>query len=148
MKFEIIELNACDKSRVTELLKAGGLRTEDVLEEGTRYWGAFADGELIGAIGCEYENGCGLLRSAIVREQYRGNGIAAQLTEALLEVARETVIEAVYLFSTDAGAYWERLGFNEVAVQEVVMRMPDAFQVRLFDRLGWLPTEVAYKYKL
>ena len=57
-------------------------------------------------------------------------------------------LKAVYLFSTGVGDYWQRQGFKETSVSEVVHHMPGAYQVKLFDRLGWLPTEVAYRYAL
>lgn len=148
MEFNICELEACDKPSVLDLLATDHLRPESILEEGTRYWGAFFDEKLIGVIGCEYENQYGLLRSALVHKQYRGKGIAEQLTRKLLHVAGEMDLKAIYLFSTEAGIYWTRLGFKEVPVEEVIDRLPNAPQVRLFDKLGWLPTEIAYKYRL
>lgn len=147
MEFDVRELEACDKPSVLELLATDHLRLEGILEEGTRYWGAFSDGRLIGVIGCEYENQCGLLRSALVHKQYRGKGIAEQLTRKLLHAADEMDLKAVYLFSTEAGKYWMRFGFEEVPVEEVTDRLPNAPQVGLFDKLGWLPTEIAYSIR-
>ena len=76
---------------------------EDVLAEGTRYWGVYSGGNLIGVIGCEYQGRYGLLRTAFVLDEYRGNGIAAKLTETVFDAARNMGLDAAYLFSTDAG---------------------------------------------
>lgn len=53
-----------------------------------------------------------------------------------------------YLFSTGAGPYWMRLGFRETPAPELIAAMPDAPQVRRYDELGWLPTEVAWVLEL
>ena len=57
-------------------------------------------------------------------------------------------VARAYLFSTDAGAFWARTGFREVPVPELVAALPAAPQVRHYDALGWLPTEVAWRRDL
>ena len=148
MELNIIALSERHKPQVSALIETDELRPEDILAEGTRYWGAFLHDQLVGMIGCEYEGQYGLLRSALVQRAYRGHGIAAQLTQTLLQAAKEMRLKAVYLFSTGAGDYWKRQGFAETTVDEVTRNMPGVYQVRLFSRLGWLPTEVAYRYEL
>jgi N-acetylglutamate synthase-like GNAT family acetyltransferase len=149
MEYDIVELSANDRQSVLELLSVEEeMRTEAILAEGTRYWGAYAGGRLIGAIGCEYQGRYGLVRSACVEKQYRGGGVGAKLTQTLMQAARNSGLEALYLFSTIAGAYWLAKGFCEAPVAEVTERLPDAYQVKLFERLGWLPTEEAFKYAL
>lgn len=149
MEYQIKTLTDKHKPEVMALIATDDLRREDILAEGTHYWGAFSiDGALVGVIGCEYENEYGLLRSALVHHEHRGHGIATRLTQTLLQAAREMGLKAVYLFSTGAGDYWKRQGFVDTPVSEVTDRMPGAYQVKLFERLGWLPTEVAYRYEL
>jgi hypothetical protein len=53
-------------------------------------------------------------------------------------------IRDVYLFSKDTGAYFERLGWREVAVEEVAMRAANAPQVRRYNEIGWYPDERAF----
>jgi N-acetylglutamate synthase-like GNAT family acetyltransferase len=148
MEVEIRELKECDKTDVLDLIATDHLRPEGILEKDTRYWGAFIGDKLVGAIGCEYENQCGLLRSAIVDRQYRKMGIAERLTQELLQQAKEANIKDIYLFSTGAGGYWTRLGFKQVPLAEVVDKLANTPQVKLFERLGWLPTEIAFKFWL
>ena len=124
MEIDIIALTEKHKPDVLALIATDDLRPEDILAEGTRYWGAFLHDELIGMIGCEYEGQYGLLRSALVLHAYRGHGIAARLTQTLLLAAKEMGLKAVYLFSTGAGNYWQRQGFTETSVDEVVNNMP------------------------
>jgi N-acetylglutamate synthase-like GNAT family acetyltransferase len=137
-----------ERDLALKLIATDHLRPEGILENGTKYWGAFVNGELIGLIGCEYENQYGLLRSAIVAKDFRGQGIGKQLTRFLLNDAEQKKLDAIYLFSTGAGQYWRSFGFEESWVAEVVEKLANAPQVKLFNELGWLPTEAAYKLYL
>lgn len=148
MKIIIRQLKKSDKQLVLDLIAADNLRPEGILEKGTRYWGAFVEDRLVGIIGLECENNYGLLRSAFVHTQFRKMGIAGRLTRVLFQEAKDAKLETIYLFSTDAGGYWIRLGFEKAAVAEVVEKLADAPQVKLFEKLGWLPTEAAYKIDL
>ncbi len=49
----------------------------------------------------------------------------------------------MYLFSKDTGGYFERLGWREVPVAEVAVRLPQAPQVRRYEEIGWYPDEHA-----
>lgn len=148
MNSTIRKLHENDRPDAIQLINTDELRAEGILENGTDYWGAFLGDCLIGIIGCEYENECGLLRSALVDKRYRGNRIAEQLTTALLQSAKADNLEAVYLFSTEAGEYWTKLGFKRTDTSELITKLKNTPQVKLFDELGWLPNEVAYKYVL
>jgi N-acetylglutamate synthase-like GNAT family acetyltransferase len=145
----IREATASDLAPIAALLEHAGLGAEDVLVPGTRYWVAEgSSGELIGAIGAEYGVSALLLRSMAVLRVARGHALGAALVEYALAAARSAGYRVAYLFSTDAGPYWERRGFREVPVPELVAALPDAPQVRHYDRIGWLPTEVAWRRDL
>jgi N-acetylglutamate synthase-like GNAT family acetyltransferase len=144
----IRQATTSDVAAIIALLQTDDLRTEGILEHLTRYWVAEDGPRLIGAIGLELGDTCVLLRSAIVTSGERGNGVGRKMTEQALEWASESGYRFAYCFSTDAGSYWTARGFNICSVEEVVCAVPHAPQVRLFDRLGWLPTEVAYRIAL
>jgi N-acetylglutamate synthase-like GNAT family acetyltransferase len=142
--FTIREASAADVPALVALLQDEHMRTEGVLDFGTRYWLAETpDSATVGLIGVEYAIGAALVRSALVRADLRGQGIGAALLARALESAAG---QRIYLFSTDAGTYWVQQGFVEVSVSEVVDALPNAPQVVLFDELGWLRTEVAYRF--
>ena len=145
---EFRQVEASERQLALNFIATDHLRPEGILESGTKYWGAFENGKLIGLIGCEYENRYGLLRSALVAKGFRGQGIGKQLTDVLLNDAVQNKLAAVYLFSTGAGLYWTNLGFTVTSIAEVVEKLANAPQVRLFDQLGWLPIEVAYKLSI
>ncbi|HEU5099821.1 MAG TPA: GNAT family N-acetyltransferase [Roseiflexaceae bacterium] len=145
----ISEASPADADVICEVLAESGLSSHAVLAPGTRYWLArYADGAPVGAIGLEVGAGAALLRSAAVRPAARGRGIGAALLRRALAEATTGGQKQVYLFSTDAGAYWSRQGFSEVPVPELVAALPDAPQVRHYDEQGWLPDEVAWRRDL
>ena len=119
-----------------------------MLQPNTIYWVLEERDRLLGSVGLELGTKSVLLRSAIVEPESRGQGIGRQLAGEALGWAKNEGFSAAYCFSTDAGSYWLRLGFEVCPVDEVVAELQDAPQVRLFTDLGWLPTEVAFKISL
>ncbi|MGI8748566.1 MAG: GNAT family N-acetyltransferase, partial [Deinococcus sp.] len=108
--------------------------------EGCSYWLAIQDGTAIGCVGLEHGpvsagGGASLLRSACVRPGWRGRGVGKRLAATALSAARERGDRAVYLFSSHAGAYWQRLGFLPMGVAEPRAR-------------GWIHAESAWKLDL
>ena len=137
-----------DHERVRALLDRIGLNTAGVLASGTRYWLAEDSGAACGVIGRVYGASAVLLRSAGVLPGARGRGVGHALVDAALAAAQQHGHTRAYLFSTGAGPYWTRLGFREVPVNQLVAALPDAPQVRQYGRLGWLPSEVAWRRDL
>lgn len=137
-----------DRERVRALLDRIGLNTADVLAPGTRYWLAEDSDAACGVVGLEYGASAVLLRSAGVLPGARGRGVGHALVDAALAAAEQHGHTRAYLFSTGAGPYWTRLGFHEVPVNQLVAALPDAPQVRQYRRLGWLPSEVAWRRDL
>ena len=145
----IREAHAADTDAICMLLDSLGLVTEGVLLPGTRYWVAETEiGELIGVVGLEYGAEAVLLRSAAIHPDYQRLGIGTALVNTAYIGALQDNRPRVYCFSTDAQEYWAYRGFRRITVAEVLEALPDAPQVKLFDRLGWLPTEVAWRKDL
>jgi amino-acid N-acetyltransferase len=96
------------------LLRRAALSENDVAER----WGHYFvvredDGRVVGVAGLEVHGEDGLLRSVAVDDDYRGQGLGAQLVEAVLERAARLSLRAVYLLTTDAKGYFARLGFAD-----------------------------------
>jgi N-acetylglutamate synthase-like GNAT family acetyltransferase len=145
----IRQANRDDAQRLCTLLSQIDLVTEGVLAEGTRYWlTEDHTGALIGLVGAEYGQDAVLLRSAAVHPDFRGRGIGTILVQHVLVESQDLGLQRVYCFSTDAGAYWQRCGFWEVPVAELVEALPNAPQVLHFERIGWLRTEIAWRKDL
>ena len=147
MDIVIREAGHADLFNLQGLLTQVGLSAADILTPGTHYWLAMDDTEQpIGVIGFEAGHDAVLLRSVAVKPSLHGQGIGTRLVKHALAAAAAHNYRYVYLFSTDAGTYWQRQNFHEVPVSEVVAALPGAPQVKEYERLGWLPTEVAWRY--
>ncbi|MGH9424311.1 MAG: GNAT family N-acetyltransferase, partial [Thermoanaerobaculia bacterium] len=70
--------------------------------------------KLIGAIGVEIYGRTALLRSAVVSQERRAQGIGRALVGELLSKARSASLESVYLLTTTAEPYFESFGFAVV----------------------------------
>ena len=68
--------------------------------------------------GLETAGGYGLLRSLVVHPDYRENGLARGLCEYLLRRARKQRLQAVYLLTESAAAYFEKFGFSHCSREE------------------------------
>jgi len=107
---------AHDLRGALDLLGRAELTAQDVSEG----WGHYFvvredDGRVVGVAGLELHGEDGLLRSVAIDEDYRGQGLAASLVEAVLERAGRVGLHAVYLLTTSARDYFERRGFTSCA---------------------------------
>jgi amino-acid N-acetyltransferase len=110
---EIRRGDSRDVGRMTSLLAASGLPTEDLtaipqldvwlLEEG---------GEVIGSIALERYGSEGLLRSMAVAPDYRNQGLARRLVARLEQDARADGIDTIVLLTQTAEVFFERLGYS------------------------------------
>lgn len=106
---------AGDLDVVQRLLEAAALPLDGVTDffPGNYAVGERADG-IIAAIGVERYGSHGLLRSAVVSEAARGTGIGSQLAADRLRWSRAQGLGDVYLLTTTAAPFFERLGFRPV----------------------------------
>jgi predicted N-acetyltransferase YhbS len=146
---ESIEIRAAvpgDKDVVETVIRSCDLSVDGIFAPGTLYLVGCVNAEIIGAIGLEgYGGPACLLRSLAVLPEYRRRGIGAELMTSAHDAARIAGASVIYLFSTGAGAYYQRIGYCEAPVDEVVGRLPDAPQVRHYKRNDWLSTEIAWR---
>lgn len=127
---------------VHRLLDSAGLPTADLDdprtsdEDGPALYVAVADGGAgsgagegtngpgrVGCIGIERAGDAGLLRSAAIREGYRGEGYGAAMVRALETEARDAGIEALYLLTTTAAEFFENQGYEPVERRDVPVEL-------------------------
>ena len=89
-------------------LNAAGLPIEDMLSEPFRYY--CFDDVAWGGIG---EGADALLRSVIVKPKARNRGYGALATNALAAQARANGVARLWLLTTDASAFFARLGWRK-----------------------------------
>ena len=97
-----------------DLLGRAELTDQDVSEG----WGHYFvvredDGRVVGVAGLELHGEDGLLRSVAVDVDYRGQGLAAALVEAVVQRAARVGLRSVYLLTTTARDYFARRGFAD-----------------------------------
>lgn len=109
-----------DLPRVRALLERSALPTAGVAEAWSSFLVAESGGDVVGVVGIEM---CGdryaLLRSTAVADEWRGRGLGRTLVERAIEEARGKGIEALYLLTTTAEAYFPSFGFSRVSREEV-----------------------------
>lgn len=97
------------------LLTAADLPVDDLEDPAITLLGVHADRALVGVIGlqaCGAE--IGLLRSLAVAPAHQGRGLAAQLCDAVVELAAAERIPELYLLTTSAADYFARRGFTAI----------------------------------
>lgn len=152
MHVKIRQATEADLDTLRDLIVAVGLSTErsviTATLEGCTYWIAELDGEPSGCIGLEHGEGVSLLRSVSVLPRARRQGLGRALATSALTHATLRGDRAVYLFSSDAGPFWQTFGFQPAAVGELEAALPDAPQVLSGQTRGWIREAVAWKREL
>jgi amino-acid N-acetyltransferase len=97
---------------VLTLLKSDALPLEDVTDHFEHYLVAREAARVVGAVGLEIYGLDALLRSLVVCTDRRGRGVGHQLVDHMLSYARERGVRTVYLLTTTAAAFFERLEFE------------------------------------
>ncbi len=111
---------APDLDAVKALLLAAGLPTDGVEDQFPDAYLVVHRGQtVIGAGGVERYGRAGLLRSVVVARAHDGRGLGARIVERLLSLAADAGVGEVFLLTTTAADYFERLGFVPIARSEV-----------------------------
>jgi amino-acid N-acetyltransferase len=101
-----------DSAAVRALLADAKLPLDGVPADLAHFLVAEHAGTVVGAIGMEYYEGAGLLRSAVVAPALRGSGVGELLVRRLLDGARAAGTTDVVLLTTTADAWFPRFGFT------------------------------------
>lgn len=99
---------------LVDLLTRNALLSEDLPTDLANFWLAYDGLKLIGSIGFEAYGSAALLRSVCVDAVYRNQALARQLYDVAFQEARQQGITDLYLITTTADQYFQRLGFEPV----------------------------------
>jgi len=80
----------------------------------------FYEGQiLVGLSGLEKLGTSGLIRSVLVKGDYKGRGLGKEITRITEKIAVQQGIEVLYLLTIDADPFFKQLGFGEIDRGEV-----------------------------
>lgn len=112
-----IQIQAAYPDQLTalaQLLTQNHLSADDLPDGLPNFWLALDGDRLIGSVGIEAYGYLGLLRSVCVDDNYRHQGIAQLLCDLSFQEAHRQGIQDLYLLTTTADQYFNRLGFARV----------------------------------
>lgn len=101
------------------------------VEAGGNFWGAFADGELVGSIALvKFDERAGAIRKMFVKKEFRGKelNIAQKLLDVLIAFCRENRIDDLYLGTITvlkaAQRFYERNHFVKIEKGNLPVKFP------------------------
>lgn len=109
---ELRDAEPGDRQYVETLLAGNDLPTADLDGKLDCLYVCESGGEQVGVGGLERYGDVALLRSVAVEASARGDGYGTELCRELLERARASGVDEVYLLTTTAEGFFERLGFE------------------------------------
>jgi amino-acid N-acetyltransferase len=95
----------------TTLLEQASLVVSDISEK-VNLFGLFSDNNLLALAGLEVFENEALLRSVCVSARERGKGYGQQIIKALENDAARNGITELYLLTTTASKFFERIGYK------------------------------------
>jgi N-acetylglutamate synthase-like GNAT family acetyltransferase len=129
---ELVIEQTRDLERVRAMLARAGMTADGIEWPAACYIVAYVGDEAIGVIGVESKIDAALLRSLYVDESMRGRGIGAALVTAARKAAHTRGARHLYLFTTDAGEFFERLAFEPSDTASVMSALAGAPQVEYY----------------
>lgn len=110
----LVPLPDAGRAHLIEALAQAGLPCTDVMEEGRQFFAGQREGRTIGVIGLEVHGKDALLRSLVVLEAERDRGFGSALVRGAIACARAQGVTHLWVLTTTAVAFLQRLGFQRV----------------------------------
>jgi len=108
-----------EMTTVLRLLEANGLPTAGLSDHWNTTTVVRDAGRIVGSAALELYPDGALLRSVAVEPSMHGRGLGRELVTAALHMARDRGVEAIYLLTTTAEAFFPRFGFSRITRAEV-----------------------------
>lgn len=103
---------ASDMEAVASLLSESALVTDGLVEDASIVLVAGPIGEVTACAALEVDRSDGLLRSVAVAEAERSSGIGTLLVRAIENEGRKLGIRRLFLLTTTAAPFFEKLGYQ------------------------------------
>lgn len=117
-QIDITPFNLKYREALIDLLQSEGLPVEDLLQDLSNFFMATDNSLIVGAIGLEIYETSGLLRSLVVKPEYRKMKIAKNLVGELERQVRNEGLTSIYLLTETARDYFSKIGFEETSRDE------------------------------
>ena len=117
-QIDISPINPKFRPALISLLQSESLPTEDLPMDLSNFFMATDNGFIVGAVGLEIYGRTGLLRSLIVKPEYRKSKIARSLISELERRAKNLGLNTVYLLTETAQGYFPKIGYEAVSRED------------------------------
>ncbi len=117
---------------VRAMLERAAMLTDGLDAPSSCYLLAYIGDEAVGVVAIEPRLDAALIRSLWVADAMRSRGIGAKLMAAARKAAHTRGARHLYLFSTDRGDFFRRLGFEQAPVEETLTAMRGAPQAEYY----------------
>ena len=124
------EATAADLPAISTLLQRCSLPLDGVNDWVDDFMIAESNGSIVGSAALERYGDFGLLRSAAVADELRGQGIASQLVEKAIEKAKAAKLRDIFLLTTTAEDYFPRFGFSRIPRAEVPAELNESRELQ------------------
>ena len=104
---------------IEKILQKENLPYQDANAENIEFYMAFSDSEFVGIVGLEKFIDVALLRSMVIFDKFRNNGYGRRIVNQILEEATAKGINEIFILTTTAKDFFERLGFEVIERIEV-----------------------------
>ena len=117
-QIDISPINPNYRPALISLLQSESLPVEDLPTDLSNFFMATDDGFIIGAVGLEIYGRSGLLRSLIVKPEYRESKIARSLINELERRAKSLGLNSIYLLTETAQGYFPKIGYETLSRED------------------------------
>ncbi len=114
MHCQIGKIKADEIAVVKNILKEAMLPFEDIDQHTETFLTAKVGSEIVGAVGLEIWNDNGLLRSLVVKDNFRNYGFGNELYARSIDLAKQNNLKQVVLLTTTAEQFFSKKGFTKV----------------------------------
>ena len=105
---------SADAAAIRALLRQADLPHEDFTAHLLHFLVAREDNAVVGLVGLEIYGADALLRSLVVTPTHRANGLGCALVREICALAERRGVTRLFLLTTTATPFFERLGFTRL----------------------------------
>ena len=119
MNYLISKLKKENILAVKQLLNEANLPSDDIEEHWKTFLIAKAGEEIIGAVGLELWKNKALLRSLVVKNEFRKSGIGKDLYNKCIEQAKQYNVTEIGLLTTTAEEFFAKQRFKKITKENI-----------------------------